>query len=310
MKKYAFALLPLVLLCSCENNEKLTLTVACPSGAPALSMYEHLGDENVEISNAQTVSSYFQAGSKDIVILPTNAGVKMIQKTNAPFKLAATVTFGNFFLASTGNDSNNTLDKDDYVVVFQQNNIPDLLFKYVYGTDYTNVHYVADVNAASRCLISGKNESDSNAEAAYVLMAQPVLSVALQQNTNASIYSNIQELYKSKSGGKRITQASIFVNNSVNEKKARNFLREIKDDVEDLLHEPSELDEAVRESGLEAETVASKIGNPTIIKSLLQNGNTIGIGFQWADVNKPDIDAFLNTLGQDSTTDSIYFKHD
>ena len=310
MKKYVFALLPLVLLCSCESNEKLTLTVACPSGAPALSMYEHLRDENVEISNAQTVSSYFQAGSKDIIILPTNAGAKMIQKTNAPYKLAATVTFGNFFLASTGNDSNNTLDKDDYVVVFQQNNIPDLLFKYVYGTDYTNVHYVADVNAASRCLISGKNESDSNAEAAYVLVAQPVLSVALQQNTNASIYSNIQELYKSKSGGKRITQASIFVNNSVNEKKARNFLREIKDDVEDLLHEPSELDEAIRESGLESETVASKIGNPTIIKNLLQNGNTIGIGFQWADVNKSDIDAFLNTLGQDSTTDSVYFKHD
>ena len=310
MKKYVFALLPLVLLCSCESNEKLTLTVACPSGAPALSMYEHLRDENVEISNAQTVSSYFQAGSKDIIILPTNAGAKMIQKTNAPYKLAATVTFGNFFLASTGNDSNNTLDKDDYVVVFQQNNIPDLLFKYVYGTDYTNVHYVADVNAASRCLISGKNESDSNAEAAYVLVAQPVLSVALQQNTNASIYSNIQELYKSKSGGKRITQASIFVNNSVNEKKARNFLREIKDDVEDLLHEPSELDEAIRESGLEAETVASKIGSPTIIKNILQNGNTIGIGFQWADVNKSDIDAFLNTLGQDSTTDDIYFKHD
>ncbi len=310
MKKYVFALLPLVLLCSCESNEKLTLTVACPSGAPALSMYEHLRDENVEISNAQTVSSYFQAGSKDIIILPTNAGAKMIQKTNAPYKLAATVTFGNFFLASTGNDSNNTLDKDDYVVVFQQNNIPDLLFKYVYGTDYTNVHYVADVNAASRCLISGKNESDSNAEAAYVLVAQPVLSVALQQNTNASIYSNIQELYKSKSGGKRITQASIFVNNSVNEKKARNFLREIKDDVEDLLHEPSELDEAIRESGLESETVASKIGNPTIIKNILQNGNTIGIGFQWADVNKSDIDAFLNTLGQDSTTDDIYFKHD
>lgn len=312
-KKYLIALLPLLLLTGCNDihdDDPLNLTVACPSGAPALAFYEHLADKNLEISNANTVSSYFQAGSKDIVVLPTNAGVKMIQKMNAPYKIAATITFGNFYLAATGNDANGTLDKDDYIVVFQQNNIPDLLFKYVYGTDYTNIHYVSDAAAASRCLISGKNESDSNAEAAYVLTAQPALAAALSQNSKASVYADIQELYKSKTNGERMTQASIFVNNSLSHRTVKEFIIDIKDDIEDLLHEPSELDEAIRESGLETEAITSKIGNPTLIKNLLNNGNKIGLGFQWADVNKPGIDSFLTALGQETSSDTIYFNHD
>ncbi len=310
MKKYIFALLPLFLLASCGDSNNLELTIASPNGAPALSLYEYLGDKNVEISNAQTVTSYFQSGSKDVVILPTNAGVKMIQNTNAPYKLAATVTFGNFFLASTGLDLNGTVDKDDYIVIFQQNSIPDYLFKYVYGDvfDFTNVHYVTDVNAASRCLISGKNESDSNNEVDYVLMAQPALANALSQNPSAFVYANLQSMYQAKTNGKEIMQASIFVSDSADEKKAKEFLEEIKDDMKDLLEDPSSLDEAIKESGLENEAVVLKIGNPATIKSLLSDNNQIGIGFKYAYQNKLAIDSFLNTLGQDSTTDEIYLR--
>ena len=308
MKRYALAILPLLLLSSCDLDDKLNLSVASPNGAPAISLYEYLSDKNCEISNAQTVSSYMQSGSKDIIILPTNAGVKMIQNNNAPYKIAATVTFGNFFLASTGNDDNETLDKDDYVVVFQQNSIPDQLFKCVYGTDFSNVHYVADANAAARVLISGKNESDSNTNADYVLVAQPSLSSALGQNSKAKLHSNVQELYKEKTGGKEIMQASIFVNNSVSKAKAKDFLEEIEDDIEDLIEDPSSLDEALLESKLDNEVIASKIGDPATIKYLLSNGNQIGIGYKNAYLNKSSIDAFLNTLGQNITTDEIYFR--
>ncbi len=198
MKKRVLLLLGAAMLTSCSNKmNELDLSVASPSGAPAISLYNFLSDQNLEVSNAQTVISYFSVGMKDAVILPTDVGVKMIQKTNypTPYKLAASVTFGNFFLASTGNDLNNQLDKDDYVVVFQQNAVPDLLFKYVYGNDFTNVHYVADVNAAARCLISGKNEAEGNALVSYVLMAQPALTNALNLNSKASIHSNLQSLY-------------------------------------------------------------------------------------------------------------------
>ncbi len=307
-KHYALALLPLLLLSSCDADEKLNVTVASPNGAPAISLYEYLGDQNCEISNAQTVSSYMQSGNKDVVILPTNAGVKMIQKNDAPYKLAATVTFGNFFLASTGNDENATLDKDDYVVVFQQNSIPDQLFKYVYGSDFANVHYVADASAAARVLISGKNESDSNSDADYVLVAQPSLSSALSQNNKAAVHSDVQSLYAQKSGGKKIMQASIFINNSLSNKKAKDFLEEIEDDVEDLLEDPSSLDEALLESKLENEVIASKIGDPSTIKYLIANNNQIGIGYANAYINKSSIDSFLATLGQEATTDDIYFR--
>lgn len=309
MKKRYLALLPVLLLTSCTSGERdLELSVASPNGAPAISLYNHLGDKNVEISNAQTATSYFQSGAKDVVILPTNAGVKMIQKQNAPFKLAATVTFGNFFLASTGNDENKTLDKTDYVVVFQQNAIPDQLFKFVYGSDFSNVHYVTDVNAASRCLISGKNESDSNAVVDYVLVAQPALAASLKQNQSASVHSNLQSLYKDKTGGKEITQASIFINNSVDHTKAKSFLNTIKNEVTDLLKKPSLLDQAMKRSGLEEEIITQKISNPQMVKTLIENGNQIGIGFKSAYENKASIDAFLATLGQEASTDEVYFR--
>ena len=317
MKKSIFTVLPLFLLTSCGGTPASSESpiynwgdyqIAAPSGAPAIAFYDHLADKNVEISNAQTVQGYFnEAGTKDFIVLPTNAGVKMIQNLNAPFKLAATLTFGNYYMASTGNDADSALGSEDYVVVFQQNQIPDLLFKYIYG-EGLNVHYVTDVTAAQRCLISGVDESNSNAKVDYVLMAQPALAGALKQNTNAAIYSDIQKLYNEKSGGKEIRQASIFVKNNVDTGAANYVLNEIKTDMDALLSNPDCLLDSVKASGLEDEIIQQKITNPNMVISLLKSDNKIGIGFKWAYENKASVDAFLETLGQNVTTDEIYFK--
>ena len=109
---------------SSESEEPITLSIACPSGAPALSLWNMYSQSNVEINaSANNVIAYLSADSnKDIVIAPTNALVAVMKK-NVPFKIAATITFGNFYIASTGNDDNGKMDKDDYVVLFQQNQI-------------------------------------------------------------------------------------------------------------------------------------------------------------------------------------------
>lgn len=59
--------------------------------------------ENVEINaDATNVLSYLSADStKDIVIAPTNALVAKVMKDKLTnFKIAANITFGNFYLAS------------------------------------------------------------------------------------------------------------------------------------------------------------------------------------------------------------------
>lgn len=295
---------------SCESGCKIfttnaiNLKVACPAGAPAVSLFAHLGESNVEINAAENVQAYMTGTSdKDVVILPTNFGVNAITKQSVPFKLAATVTFGNFFLLSTGLDDNATLDSGDKVLAFQQNGVAGKLFNYLYGDLGLDVTYAADAVTVKTSILT----SDSSFDYDYALLAQPVVNAVIKNKTNYAIYSNIQSEYKTKTGGKEITQASIFVRNTVEAEAAQAFLNTIKGDVEQLLDHTEFVVEQT--SSLEEERVAAKLNvNAQAIKGLLDNGNQLGVGYKDAFTNKANIDAFLQTLGMGATSEEIYFR--
>ena len=288
---------------------QLDLNVAAPSGAPAVSLYRHIADEKVEINaDPANVVAYLSASSgKDIVICPTNAGVSAITKKSAPYKLAATITFGNFYLAGTGNDENKTLDKDDYVVLFQQNNVPDKLFQYVYGDlGLSNVHYVNAATDAQQTLISKKNLSDDNADVDYVLIAEPAFTGAKSKNADAYEYASIQEEFAKKSNGQQITQASIFVSNSTEKAKADAFLSSINADVTAFLANPSVLDEAT--AGLDDTFVQSKIGVPAaMLKKMASANNRMGLGYKEAKGNKDAVTTFCSLFGL-TLNEEVYYQ--
>ncbi len=323
MKKTILTLIPLLLLTSCtiasepseseggsETPYSLSLNVATPSGAPAIAFYKYLDSSYLEVnSNANNVVAYLTSGSdKDIVVAPTNAGVSAIVNKSAPYKIAATLTFGNFYIAATGNDDDGVMDADDYVVGFQETGVPGLLFDYVYGKDnFTNLHWLSAVSDASKCLITGVDESNENASVDYVLIAQPALKTALNNNTNASIYSNIQDLYKEKSGNKTIMQASVFVSNDADTDAVDTFLAALESDVNELLEDPSVI--ATYTSSFEDTELTSKIGGTAAtVQSLIEDNNSIGIGYKNAYENKADIDAFLGVFGIGETSEEIYYQ--
>ena len=294
---------------SSESEEPITLSIACPSGAPALSLWNMYSQSNVEINaSANNVIAYLSADSnKDIVIAPTNALVAVIKK-NVPFKIAATITFGNFYIASTGNDDNGKMDKDDYVVLFQQNGLPDKLFQYVYGNDFTNLHYVEAASNANACLISGVNIADNNAAVDYVLVPQPALTGGLAKNGNAEFYADVQEDYKTVSGGKEITQASIFVKDSAEKSQVNRFLNKVEKDIESLLDNPDQIKDAL--SGLEDEQAQAKFGaNSTLLAKVLKD-NSLGLGYKNALTNKASIDTFLTSLNftNEETSENVYYQ--
>ena len=308
-KKIILTILPLIALVGCNKGEverEIKLTVAAPIGAPAVALYSRLFSDKTEINEASNVQTWLSTGTYDVVIAPTNAGVTFISKKNAPYKLAATLTFGNFYVASTGHDTDGTMDKDDYVVVFQQNNIPDKLFQYVYGTDY-NVHYVSDNTASVRALMSGKNEADNNADVDYVLVAQPGLHNVMKQKQNVSVYQNLQEEYQKKSNGE-LTQASVFINNNVSKEDADEFLKGLKQDVNNLLAKPEKMVDKYLKDYSELQ-VSAKLGvNQTVLKEVLPD-NLLGLGYKEAYSNKTSIDAFLVNLGLgNETSEEIYYK--
>lgn len=289
-------------------KENLEVTVASPKGAPAVGLYNHVFEDNVEVSDPTNVQAWLLAGNKDVVIAPTNAGCNLIAKKNVSYKLAAILTFGNFYLVSTGNDENDTLDADDPIFIFQTaTDIPAKLFSYVYSEmNFTNVYYGGDNSNAARNLILGYDELDEdNAPLDYVLVAEPALSNALSKNKNAKVVVNIQELYKTKSGGKMITQASVFVHKDLEKEKADKFLSTLEFEVNYLLDNPLIIDEIF--ASYEDLQVAAKLGaNKELLKTVLKE-NSLGLGFKNAKENKESVDSFLETIGLSATSEEIYY---
>ena len=173
MKKLTILAIPLLLLSACSKPKDIQ--VICPTGAPAFAFYSHGLDANFETNtDPKNIGSMMNKSSdKQFVVIDTVSGIKAI-KNGAPYKLAASLTFGNFFIASTGKDDNDTMDAGDKIVLFNQNTTPDLLFHYLYGNTYdSGIEYVTNVQDAAKCLIAGKNQV-TGSEIKYVFIAQPV----------------------------------------------------------------------------------------------------------------------------------------
>ena len=108
----------------------------------------------MEVGNADTIVSYLSSSSnKDVVIAPTNAGIAAINK-GANYKLAATITFGNFFILSTGNDEDGVMNKGDKVLAFQEAGVPGKLFKYLYSDLELDVSFLNDAAAVKNAILT------------------------------------------------------------------------------------------------------------------------------------------------------------
>ena len=309
MKKY---IIPLVLvslaMVGCKTNDQVSLTIVTPTGAPALAFYKHAKDENFETNNdPSNIAVMMAAGQKDVVVLPTNAGMQAIVKNNVPYKIAATITFGNFYIASLNNDENNEMDASDTILLFQQNSVPDKIFHYVYGNDFdSNIHYVNAVSDAAAACISGQfTTADGNKLTPnYVLLAQPVLTNVLSKKDTVTVYANIQNKYQEKSEGKKMFQASVFIKDTVEEKDGLAFLDSLKADIEGAIENPSLLEDDLNQ----IENAQEKYGvAPAMAKAVLANNNGMGLGFAKAKDNKAAIENFLGIFGIKDIDEKVYF---
>ena len=245
--------------------DRTSLSIVTPTGAPALGFYNFATSNKFETNDVPTnIVPMMVAGQKDVIVLPTNAGVQAIVGKKAPYLLAATITFGNFYIASMGNDDNNVMDASDTILLFQKGNVPDKIFHYVYGDSLdAGIKYVEAVSDASKALIQGKyvdSESGENVVPNYVMIAEPALTAAkgqLKEDSKVSVYANLQEKYKEKSDNKELFQASVFVKNDASVKaKAADFLSTLKADIEGAVANPDLLKEGMKKVGdAESKTV-------------------------------------------------------
>lgn len=316
MKKLLLLVLPGLLVTGCkfsknkENTSEVDtskLKIVCPTGAPAFAFYKHAKNDNFETNSTPSniVAMMSPASDKDVVVIDTVSGIKAINN-GAPFKMLSTITFGNFFIGATGNDENGVMEPGDKIVLFGQNQTPDLIFHYLYGNDYdSGIEYVTNVQDAAKCLISGKN-AVTTSTVDYVFVAQPVLYNALQKNQKASMAVNIQEQYKTKSGGKSLIQASVFVRNSLDKTVVDKFSEQMADDINEAVKNPDVITNKLK-SMTEEETTALYGVNPSVAVQVLKQDNGLGLGYKKAKENKDNIDAFANLFSIANTDEKIYY---
>lgn len=315
MKKIISILLVLLLAgCSSNKQEDKKLSIVVPSGAPSLAFYNELNNDNFYTGDASSILPQMKGESgPDIVVIDTVNGIKAIS-AGAQYKLAANITFGNFFIAATGNDENDVMEDGDYIVLFSQGATPDLVFHYIYGNSFdSNIHYVQAVSDASACLIKGINISDDERTidedpyVDYVMIAEPALSLALSKNENASIYANIQDEYYSINGNNTMVQASVFVSNRLTDVEVESYLKKLSSDIETLLSSPDVFSSATSELADEEIKDIFGIANASLAGKVLKN-NSIGLGYKKAYDNSKAIDSFISLFGLKETNEEIYFK--
>ena len=312
--KRILSLLLVLMLVGCSTKQEKPIKIVCPSGAPSLAFYNEINNDLFSTGDAASILPELKGeNGSDIIVIDTINGIKALN-TGSDYKLVATITFGNFYIASTGLDDNGVMDDGDYIVVFSQNATPDLVFHYLYGNKFdSNIHYVQAVSDASACLIKGINISDDDRKADeapyvdYVMIAEPALTAALSKNENASLYVDIQKEYKTKSNNLEMIQASVFVSNKLSKQQIDNYLMSLEKDINNLLKDPSLFNQAT--SNLSDDEIKEIFSIPSSkIASKVLTNNSIGLGFKKAIDNKDAIDNFVSIFGMEKTDEEIYFK--
>ena len=298
MKKLVLlSLIPLV-LCGCGRKDKYKdLRFVVPTGAPAIAMAAFADLNGFDtVTDPSTIVPMMAAEQVDVAVLPTNVGVTAINVKKVPYKLLCTITFGNLYIASTGKDEDGVMGADDYIVSFQQGAVPDKIFHYVYGTELDSaLHYVSGAADAAKCLKTGKNLADESKDVDYVFLAEPALTKVLETTPNASVYANLQELYKVKSEGLMLTQASVFVRSALEENVVKKAIyKTIEQSVNQMIKKSenistymNKVDEPATIFGVEAEYAVKT----------MDAGNKMGLGCKLASDIKDDINKFLTIFG-------------
>ena len=196
-----------------ENGvDDYALSIISPSGAPTIAFYDHV-KEGVLTTNSvpANVGAQLQNDQYDAVVFDFYNGLKSIKNNNGDYKLARIITGGNFYLVGINKTTKPT--KDDYIVSFGKDLLPDLVYKSIYGQEISsNTKYVNGVQDIGGIMQSGLHQGN---QVDYVLVAQPVLFAQMSSSPikeQLHVIDSLRDLWEEKTGQVAIPQAGLFIN--------------------------------------------------------------------------------------------------
>ena len=273
----------------------LDLKVLSPYFAPAVAMHSFATEANYETTSnpKEGLIPNFKKENYDILVAPTNGGLMQI-KQGANYKIAATITFGNFYIVSSSKDSDGVLNAGDTIFAYQETDIPGQIFKYLYGELGLDITWGGNVDTTKAVIenyFSLKIDETTTKQFDYVFTSEPVVTT-----TNSTVYKNCQEDFKTKSNGNELTQASIFVKNTADKDKVDAFLNQVEKSINSALNNPELIKNAIEKLGFESEQL-NKFGITALdAYNCTKANNGLGLGFKRAKDIKNGIQSFVNLL--------------
>lgn len=251
-------------LVACNDDDDYTartegqvIRFTAPEGTPALAMLRLKTDNptldgttmQYEVVKAQFISVEMTDKRSDVLIMPINAGAKLINsdKTN-DYKLVSVAVEGSLFVIGK-KSGGNVLTFDDIkgkkVACIGQNNVPGLTFEYILKNNGIDVIYSGEPNG-NQVLIQyvGNAAQASTAyegeKVSFMVVGEPDATVYKgRYNLNAEM--NLQQQYSlvnPEVNGDSYPQAGLFVRAALaKDKKFMNALFDALDRSEDWIDE-------------------------------------------------------------------------
>lgn len=313
MKKFAFLTslgLVAALASSCSNPtnyEGKYDKIISPSGAPAIIFYDEAIQDNFETNSIPSnVGAQLQQNNYGVVVFDFLNGLKSIETNNGPYKLARIITGGNLYLVGIGEDNSGEPTKDDYIVSFGENLLPDRVYKHIYSDDVVSAtHYVSGVSDVGPILKTGLHAGN---EVDYVVIAQPALysitSQMSEEERKSLTITSIREKWGEVTSLPAIfPQAGLFINTNMYEVHKAYFdvfLDNVDDYITTCIESPEDMKNGIESIG-DSNTQVNKYGFTAQVAYNVQLDNN---GFALVDneTNETlDIASFLAEIEEDTS---------
>lgn len=196
-----------------ETVEVNSLKVLAPKGATAVGVsilsYEGFHDVTyVDGADVLQASLVNPEPEYDVIIAPSNLGIKLAVAGKSQYKIADVLTWGNLFLVGTTDEIN----EDTRIALFGENAVVGLVYEDLFADSVGEKTYYGAVTEAQAALLS------DNADVA--LLAEPAatatIAKAKENGKELKVIADLQTLWQDKYGDS-YPQAAIFVLSSTYE---------------------------------------------------------------------------------------------
>ena len=268
-----------------STEETINFSIISPSGAPALSLLDFVGDETVNyeiVDGSDVLAAEFTSQESDFIIAPVNLGVNLINN-GAQYTLVSVLTWGNLHLVGTSEHLNTNT-----IAAFGEAAVPGRVLGVVGDVfEGITIDYYNSVQEVSAALLAGQYNA--------AVLAEPYLTMTQNQwanNNEGELYEiyDIQELYKEETGMSSYPQAALFVKTSLvqsNLQDIMNFANKMQTSITNYNNNPEALSARIDEVDLSVLGFA----NPDLIK---QAYSRMALNFVYAYDCVDEIDTFLD----------------